>query len=58
MILRNLTNNGHLRIALDLDDTIFDWMGEFNKRYPNINWKTEQNKINATIKEAAQTAKQ
>ena len=49
MILRNLTNNGHLRIAIDLDDTIFDWMGEFNKRYPNIDWKTEQNKINKLV---------
>lgn len=49
MILRNLPNNGHLRIALDLDDTIFDWIGEFKKRYPNLNWDTEQDKITELV---------
>lgn len=48
MTLRNLPNRP-LRIALDLDDTIFDWIGEFKKIHPNLNWKTEQNKITELV---------
>lgn len=27
-----------LRIACDLDDTIFDWIGPFSKKYPRLDW--------------------
>lgn len=41
MKLRTLPNNGNLRIALDLDDTIFDWIGEFTKKYPKLDWSND-----------------
>lgn len=36
MTSKNLQVN--LRIALDLDDTIFDFIGAFNKKFPKANW--------------------
>jgi len=27
-----------IRIAIDLDDTIFDWIGAFRKKYPKLDW--------------------
>lgn len=51
MTVKNLSNIGNLRIALDLDDTIFDWRGEFIKLYPNINWETDDLKITKLVNE-------